>query len=158
MPTRKHQFEVTLQGGEKGQLGGWIEVPLDVEELYGTRGRVPLKVTLNGFTYRSSMSPMGMGCHVIPVRQERLDKAKVRPGQKVKVTIEKDVAARVVRAPADLAAALTGSAKASAKWKASSYTHRKEYADWIRGAKQEETRARRVKKAIELLASGKPRA
>ena len=152
----RHEFEVMLRGGRKGELAGWIEVPLDVEEVFGTRGRVPVKVTVNGLTYRSSMSPMG-GCHVIPVRRDRAEAAEVRAGDRVSVAVERDTAARVVRPPPELARALAKNKAAKAAWDRCSYTHKREYADSIREAKKDDTRARRVRKAIEVLSSGKPR-
>jgi hypothetical protein len=149
----KQKFLATLAGGEKGQLGGWIEIPFSVEEVFGTRARVPVKVSVNGFRFRSSMSPMGSGHHAIPVRRERCETAGVRPGQTVHVVLERDTAARIVRPPPALAKALSRNGRAQAGWRASSYTHKKEYADWIRGAVQKETQKRRLAKVIAALAA-----
>jgi tRNA threonylcarbamoyladenosine biosynthesis protein TsaE len=153
---KRHEFEVMLRGGRKGELAGWIEVPFDVEEVFGTRGRVPVKVTVNGLTYRSSMSPMG-GCHVIPVRRDRAEAAEVRAGDRVSVAVERDTAARVVKPPPELARALAKNKAAKTAWDRCSYTHKREYAESIREAKKDETRARRVERAIAMLASGKSR-
>ncbi|MHB8872181.1 MAG: YdeI/OmpD-associated family protein [Myxococcaceae bacterium] len=98
-------------------------------------------------------SPMG-GCHVIPVRRERAAAAKVRAGDRVKVTLERDTAPRIVRPPPALAKALSKSKAARATWDRYSYSHKKEYADWIREAKKDQTRSLRVKKAIAVLESG----
>ena len=38
-----------------------------------------------------------------------------------------------------------------------SYTHKKEYVQWIEGAKKQETRENRIKKAIEQIGGGKKR-
>ena len=59
--------------------------------------------------------------------------------------------------PADLAAALKKNAKAAATFEGFSYSSRKEYVEWITGAKRDETRAQRLATAIEWLAEGKRR-
>lgn len=59
-----------------------------------------------------------------------------------------------VAAPADLAEALAKSEAASALWGTMAPSHRKEYVGWIEEAKKAETRARRVEKAIEMMAAG----
>jgi hypothetical protein len=147
----RRSFEVILKGGKKGELAGWIEVPFSVEELFGTRGRVPVKVTVNGLTYRSSMSNMGGGCHIIPVRRDRAEKANARAGEKVSVTIEHDTAKRTVTPPKELKALLAKNAKAKAGWDAFSFTHKREWAEAIRDAKRPETKQKRLAQAIAAL-------
>lgn len=151
----RREFVVKLRGGGKGELTAFIEVPLDVEQAFGERGRVPVKVTVNGVTYRSSMSPTGGGRHVIPLRGDRAEKAGVQAGDRVRVALERDTGARVVKPPPELARALSKNRAAQAAWDRSSYTHQKEYAESIRGSKKDETRARRVAKAVEQLARAK---
>jgi uncharacterized protein YdeI (YjbR/CyaY-like superfamily) len=57
--------------------------------------------------------------------------------------------------PADFAAALQGVPAARRTWDAFSPSHRREYLDWILGAKRAETRAKRIAQAVEWLAEGK---
>jgi uncharacterized protein YdeI (YjbR/CyaY-like superfamily) len=66
-----------------------------------------------------------------------------------------DTKPRTVRLPKDLASALDDEARAA--FDRMSYTHRKEYVEWIKEAKREETRRRRTAKAVELIRAGKPR-
>ena len=54
-------------------------------------------------------------------------------------------------------AALKKSKKALATFQAFNYSHKKEYVEWITEAKREETRAQRLKTALEWLAQGKAR-
>ncbi|HJX98580.1 MAG TPA: YdeI/OmpD-associated family protein [Chthoniobacterales bacterium] len=61
-----------------------------------------------------------------------------------------------VTVPADLKAALAKNAKAGKTFENFSYSHKKEYVDWITDAKREETRTKRLKLAIQWLAQGKP--
>lgn len=59
--------------------------------------------------------------------------------------------------PADLAAALKKNARARATFASFSPSHKREYIDWIVEAKRDETRERRLRQAIEMLAEGKTR-
>ena len=68
--------------------------------------------------------------------------------------LELDIDPREVDVPADLEAAFDDEARAA--FEQMSYTHRKEYADWIEEAKRSETRERRIAKAVELIRAGKP--
>jgi uncharacterized protein YdeI (YjbR/CyaY-like superfamily) len=85
----------------------------------------------------------------------RADAGGVGPGDKVTVVLEPDTAPRTVDVPADLKKALKTNPRAQASWDRYSYTHRKEFANWITEAKKPETRARRLEKAIEMLAGGR---
>ena len=124
-----------------------IEIPFDVQKVFGTRARVPVRGTLNGFPYRSSIFPMG-GQHWLVVNRQMREGAKANAGETVGVVMERDDAPRTVEAPADFARALKASRAAQAAWDKASYTHRKEYVQAIEGAKRPETRTRRIEKAI----------
>ena len=63
--------------------------------------------------------------------------------------------ARSARVPRDLAAALTRNKKAQTTFANFSPSHRKEYIEWITGAKTDETRTRRLKTAVAQMAEGK---
>jgi uncharacterized protein YdeI (YjbR/CyaY-like superfamily) len=76
-------------------------------------------------------------------------------GDEVSVTIEEDKAERTVEVPADFAALLEEHPDAGEFFQKLSYTHRREYAQWIESAKREETRASRLVKAVEMLREGK---
>ena len=77
-------------------------------------------------------------------------------GDEVLVAVTLDSSRREVEVPADLETALNGHPKSREKFEKLSYSHRREYVEWIDGAKREETRAARIAKAVELLAEGKP--
>jgi hypothetical protein len=61
MAQKKLRFRVKIEGKEAGA----VSPPIDVRETFGTRGRVPVKGTINGYPFRSSLMPMG-GCHMMP--------------------------------------------------------------------------------------------
>jgi hypothetical protein len=120
----------------------FIPVPFDPKAVFG-RVRAPVKVTLNGYTYRSTIAAMG-GVTCIPLRKSNREAAGLNGGETLKVKIELDTEAREVRMPADLERELRASKAAWHKWQTLSYTHKREHVEAIEGAKKEETRARRL--------------
>ena len=140
------KFKTTLVQAEGMNATGIIVPPEIVEKLGGGK-RAPVRVTINGYTYRSTVFVMG-GKFLVGVAAEHRVKAKVKGGDKIEVTLELDDAPRTVELPADLAAALK-KAKARAAFDALSFTHRKEHVRAIEEAKAPETRARRIAKAVE---------
>ena len=136
--------------GAKGHLL-FFEVPLDVRKEFG-KARPPVKVTINGYTYRSTVSVYG-GKYYLPVRQERRDEAGLKGGDIIDVKIALDTEPRTVTPPSELSAAFKKSATAKVQWEKLSFTHKKEHADAILQAKKPETRARRVEKTLQMLAA-----
>ncbi len=147
------KFKVKIEGREAGVVAA-ITPPFDMIEIFGTRARVPVRGTINGFPFRSSLMPMD-GCHMMPVNQSLRDGAGVKPGDIVTVVMERDQAERTVEAPAVLKKELAKSKTAQANWDKLSFTAKKEIALSITGAKQEETRTRRLAKAVDILRTGK---
>ena len=150
---KKLQFKVKLDG-MKGSSAAALSAPFDVERVFGTRARVPVRGTINGFPFRSSLMPM-RGCHRMVVNKTVREGAGVKAGDTVKVTLERDDAPRLVEIPSALKKAMAGNKAAQSKWKTLSYTHQKEMALSIRDAKQEETRQRRLAKVMDVLTSDK---
>ncbi len=147
------KFKVKIEGKEAGVVAA-ITPPFDVAEAFATRARVAVRGTINGFPFRSSLMPMG-GCHMMPVRKSLRDGARVNPGDIVSVVMERDEAERTVDAPAALKKELAKNKTAQANWEKLSFTAKKEIALSITGAKQEETRTRRLAKALDILKTGK---
>ena len=152
MAEKKLKFKATIQGKEAGVVAAIIP-PVDVPEYFGTRGRVAIRGTINGFAYRSSLMPMG-GCHMMPVNKALCKGSGAKPGDVVDVVMERDADERTVDAPPELQKELSKSKKAQERWDALAFTHKKEMANAIRGAKQEETRKRRLTKVMDALKTG----
>ncbi|HEY6764768.1 MAG TPA: YdeI/OmpD-associated family protein [Candidatus Sulfotelmatobacter sp.] len=146
------RFKVKIAGKEAGAVAA-ITPPVNVLEVFGTRARVPVKGTINGFPFRSSLMPYG-GIHMMPVNKALREGAGVRPGDVVEIVMEKDEEKRTVEAPAELRKELAKSRTARANWEKLSFTHKKEITISIRDAKQEETRVRRLAKAMQILKTG----
>lgn len=149
MATKKLKFTGVLEGKEAGVVAA-ITPPVNVVQVFGTRGRVPVRGTINGFAYRSSLMPMG-GCHMMLVNKRLREGARAKPGDLVEVTMECDAEERTVQPPPELKKELAKSKKAQERWEALSFTHKKEMALAITGAKQEETRKRRLAKVMTVL-------
>lgn len=147
------RFRVLLEKHENSEATG-ITIPFDVQKTYGTRARVPVRGTINGFPYRGSIFPMG-GKYIFVVNKELRTNAKVKGGDQITVTMERDEEPRIITPPADLARALKANRAAQAAWDKLSYTHQKEHARAVEDAKRPETRVRRIEKAIAELSIGK---
>lgn len=133
-----------------GMKATGIEVPPSVVENLGAGKRPRVTVTLNGYTYQSTVAVMG-GRFMLPLAAVHREKAGVKGGEKVAVTVELDTAPREVTVPGDLAQAFARDAQARAAFERLSYTHRKEHVRAIEEAKKPETRVRRIAKTLEML-------
>lgn len=143
----KQTFETVLEKHENMDATG-ITIPFDVEKIFGAK-RVPVKVSINGTQHRSTIVRMS-GKYVVGVPKVFREAAKVKAGEIVSVTIEKDTEKRTVEIPSDLAEALK-EANLNETFAKMSYTHQKEYVNAVNEAKKEETRRRRIEKTIEIL-------
>ena len=152
MAKEELRFRARIEGKEAGVVAA-IAPPVDVPKSFGTRARVPIRGTINGYPFRSSLMPCG-DRRMMPVNKKLCEGAGVRPGDTVDVVMERDEEERTVEAPPALKKELAKSKAAQANWEKLSFTHKKEIALAIVGAKQEETRTRRLGKIMEILKSG----
>ncbi len=129
--------------------GCGIELPFNPKEVFG-RVRAPVKVTINGFTFRTTTCSMG-GVYWIPVNKSNREGAAIDGGDRITVNLEPDTDPRVVILPPDFARALRSAPSAEKAWEKLSYTHQKEHVQAIEEAKKPETRQRRIAKAIDRL-------
>ena len=148
MAAAKQTIKVKLEKHDKLEATG-ITIPFDVEEVFGAK-RVPVKAVVNGAEYRGSIVRMG-GRYLLGIPKAFREKAGIKAGDNIVVTLEKDEAERTVEVPADLAAALKKDKAFKAAWDKLSYTLRKENVRALEEAKQPETRARRLEKTLALL-------
>lgn len=130
---------------------GGVELPFDVKEHFG-KARPPVRVTINGYTYRSTPCVYG-GKYFIPVCMSNQQAAGIEPNEIVSVTIAADTDAREVEPPPDLLAALDKNSAAKARWEKLSYTAKKEHALALLEAKKPETRERRLEKILKDLSA-----
>lgn len=129
----------------------FIPVPFDPRPVFG-KVRAPVLVTVNGYTYRSTIASMGAG-PCLPLRRSNREAAGLEGGETLNVTLTLDEGAREVEAPADLARALKAAPPAWQRWGELSYSHQREYAEAVAEAKKPETRARRIASAVAAIAA-----
>ncbi len=142
------KFRTELVRGSGTTMG--MIVPPEVVEALGQGKRPPVKVTINGYTYRNTVAVMG-GNYMIGVASEHRKPAGVENGGVVEVTLELDSEKREVEVPSDFAEALAVDKLAGAAFEKLSYSHKRQHTLAIADAKTPETRARRIAKAIEML-------
>ena len=120
-----------------------IPVPAEVVAALGSGKRPKVKVTLNGYTYRTTVAPYG-DVFMLPLATEHRNAARVVAGDRVNVTLELDTEPRTVEVPDDLAAALAAVPGARDAFDRLAYSHRKEHVRAVNEAKQPATRERRI--------------
>jgi bacteriocin resistance YdeI/OmpD-like protein/uncharacterized protein DUF1905 len=138
-----------------GKTSARLRVPVDLEEIFG-RARPPLKVTVEGHTWRTTPGVYG-GVAYIGLNKDVRAAAGVDAGDHVRVSMELDTEPRTVAVPADLRTALEADPEANTAFAKLSYTHGREYVEWIEEAKRPETRARRITGTVEGVRQGKHR-
>lgn len=148
----KQTFSATIQNAGGG--GAFVEVPFDVEAVFGSK-RPRVKAMIEGVPYRGILTRMGTDYHMLIILKEIREKIGKTFGDQVRITVEPDTEPRVVEIPAELKKAFRTESEAKAFFNRLSYTHQREYVMWINEAKREDTRQRRVVKAIEMLKEGK---
>ncbi|MFA6571705.1 MAG: YdeI/OmpD-associated family protein [Bacteroidota bacterium] len=150
---KKYKFEVELV--VKGN-GVGFDVPLDVKECFGTRARVPVKITVGKHTFRSSIFPMSgpNGPHLFVMNKAQRAVIGKDVGDTVKIVLERDTEIRTVEVPEYFAKALDKNPDAKANFEKFAFTHKREYVQWLEDAKKPETRQNRLDKAIVMLSRG----
>ncbi len=146
------RFHSIVQLGGKTATG--IPVPEEVVSDLGPSKRPPVRVTINGHTYRSTVASRG-GKFVLPISAENREGAGVVAGDDVDVDIELDSEPREVDVPPDFAEALDRDEAARRSFDGLSYSQKQRHVLSIEGAKTSETRQRRIAKAVDTLREGR---
>lgn len=148
------RFHTTILQGDKTATG--IQIPDEVVEALGAGKRPPISVTINGYTYRSTVAVMG-GVYMVGVSADNRAGAGVKGGDEVDVDIELDTAPREVSVPPDFATALETEPNARRTFEGLSYSNKSWHVLQIEGAKTDETRQRRIAKSVDALKAGRVR-
>jgi hypothetical protein len=137
-----------LKDPERNATG--LQAPAEAIAALGKDKKPPVKVSLNGYTYRTTVAVLG-DVFMLSLSAENREAAGVKPGDMVEVTLELDEEPRTVAVPDDLAAALAKKPGAMAAFEASTYSARKEFVRQVETAKAQETRQRRIAGIVEKL-------
>jgi len=144
-------FRLKLNGDESRENAtASFKLPFDTRDVWG-KAKVPVKVTINGYTWRSTVGNRG-GIQYIVVNADARLHAGVKAGDVVTIVLEPDAEKRDIEIPIQLRRAL--GAKLAEKLNRLSFTHKKEFVVWYSEAKKEDTRNRRAEKMKQMLSSG----
>ena len=140
------KFQATIESAGKAATG--IEVPADLVAALGKGKRPPVRVTINGYTFRTTIGVMG-GRQLIPVSSKVRTAAGIAAGDHVHVALELDTSPRELDIPADFAAAMDADTRQF--FDTLSYSRKQRFVLPIAEAKTPQTRQRRLDKAITAL-------
>jgi hypothetical protein len=146
------RFRATIERG--GTTATGVEVPNEVVASLGSGKRPKVRVKINGYTYRTSVASMG-GRFMLGISAEVRERAGVAAGDQVDISLELDTDPRELTVPADFQKALATDAHAKTVFEGLSYSRKQRHVLSIEGAKTDETRQRRIGKAIAELSEGK---
>lgn len=148
---KKYKFRAKIEAADGG--GAYVFFPHDTAKEFGTKGKVPVKAAFEGVPYRGSLIKYGFPQHMLPVLKAIRTQIGKGPGDSIDVVVWKDEEVRTLEVPAQFVKVMKKEGLFPFFEKLS-YTHRKEYVRWIGDAKKEETRLRRLEKAIAMLRNG----
>jgi hypothetical protein len=137
-----------------GKTATGIAVPAEVVAHLGSSKRPPVRITINGHTYRSTVASMG-GVFMLPISEENRKLAHVSAGDEVEVEIKPDTQPREVSVPPDFLEALDRDGDAKRFFEGLSYSNKQRVVLSIEGARTDETRQRRITKAVGTLREGR---
>lgn len=133
-----------------GKTATGVEVPAQVVEGLRSTKRPLVRVTINGYTYRSAIAPMG-GTYMLGISEDVRSNAHVSTGDTVDVDVELDTEKREVEVPPELAKALAKDPRAKKYFDSLSYSGKYRLTAPIANGKAPETRAKNLDKAMREL-------
>ncbi len=148
---KKYKFKAKIEAGDGG--GAYVLFPYDTVKEFGTKGKVPVKATFRGLLYTGSLMRCGLPLHSLGMPKAIREQTGKAPGDTIEVVVWKDEQVRTVEVPPQFENLMKKEGLLPF-FKELSYTHRQEYCRWITEAKKEETRWKRLGKAIEMLKKG----
>ena len=150
--TQKQTFKAVIQNAGGG--GAFVDIPFDVEKIFEAK-KPRVRAVIEGVPYRGILTRMGGDQHILIILKGIREQIGKTFGDEITITVEADTEPRLIEVPKDLASEFKKNTEAKAFFDKLSYTHRREYVNWINEAKREETRQNRVAKTIEMLKQGK---
>ncbi|UYZ63412.1 YdeI/OmpD-associated family protein [Hymenobacter weizhouensis] len=149
----RHEFEAALEM-DGADSGVFLLVPFSVPEVYGVKGVLPVRGTIDGFPIRLNLTPLGDGQHVLPVKKEIRNAIGKTWTETVRVVLERDTDATGLQLPDDLDRALDR-AGLRPRFDELPYAKRKELAQRIARTKKPDARTQRIEDALEIARSGR---
>ena len=150
----KFEFDASLVRPEGVGTWTYLDIPLEITQELGAKGQIKVVGSINGHPFRTSARPHGDGSHYVVVNKSIRDAIQATQGDVVHVVMERDTTPRTVDVPDDFAKAMEANQQLIKSFESLSYSHKKEFVDWIQSAKKLETRERRIAKSLEMLVEG----
>lgn len=160
VPNPTFRFRATLlKPAEPPRGASWafFILPKDASKKLPRRGRVAVKGSINGHSFRATLEPDGQNSHWLKVSKRLREAAGIAVGTIVSLELSALDKEPEPILPADLRKALAAAPNARAVWTDITPLARQDWIHWITSAKREETRGRRIESACDMLASGKRR-
>lgn len=149
----EHEFEEALEADpHTGDV--LVLVPFSVAEVYGTKGELPVRTSIEGFPYLGELTPYGEGYHALIIPREVRRAVGKTVGDVLRVTLSHDLEERVIALPDDLAAALADEPQALAFYKKLPRPDQRAYVRYLAGARKADDRARRLQETVYRLGQG----
>jgi bacteriocin resistance YdeI/OmpD-like protein/uncharacterized protein DUF1905 len=149
------EFDAEIMTEEGAGSVAWVEFPFDLKETYGKGNLVPVNALFDGrVAYRGSLATMGGDCGLLMIRTDKRNELGKKPGDRIRVRVELDTEPRTIELSADAQSALDAMPAVAEQWNALSYSHQREYHQWIEEAKRPETRQKRIAKMVEMVGEG----
>jgi len=148
---QKLKFKAELLPVKNTKSTCYFYVPYSIPEVWGIKKSVKVKANVDKVFHRGLLMPDGKGNHCMGLKTALMAELGKKAGDIADVTLEIDTEERIVEIPPELKKLLAKNPKEKKIFDKLSYTHRKEYADWISSAKKEETLNRRLEKMILML-------
>ncbi len=148
------KFHTTIKQSDKTATG--IEIPDEVVASLGAGKKPPVKMTVNGYAYRSTVATID-GKFMVGFSADHRAASGIKGGDDVDVEIELDTEPRTVDVPADLQSALDAEPAARQTFDKLSNSLKGYHVYQVTSAKTDETRQRRIEKSVATLRAGKPR-
>lgn len=150
--TQEQQFDAELEL-HPTDGGVFLTVPFSVAEVYGVKGQLHVRGTIDGFPFRLPLTPVANGEHILTIRKQIRNTIDKTWGGVVHVVLAPDTDEQTLELPSDLARALDNLGLRPAFGQLA-YNQRKEYVQWITRAKKSAVRADRLQELLEILRTG----
>ncbi len=145
------KFKTTLQRPVGTGTWHYVDTPLNTEQEFGLKGKVPVCGILKTIEFSATLIPRGNGEHYLVLDKSIREKANIVLGDSFELKLWRDVSKRDVHTPKDFQDELTAHPSASEFFMALAPSYKKGYVQWILSAKKESTRKNRIEQAVNLL-------
>jgi len=148
------RFRTNIRQSDGAATG--IVIPDDVIASLGAGKKPAVRISVNGYAYRSTVATVD-GRYMVGFSAAHRAASGLAGGDEVEVEIELDTEPRVVEVPDDLQKALDAEPRAKPTFERLSNSLKGYHVAQVVGARTDETRQRRIEKSVAVLREGKPR-